>query len=1036
MKTRLSILFLLFFIPFAHAQELYKVSGTVIEKGTQLPLPGVSVLIKGSKVGTTTDNAGKFSLQLPKAQETLIFSFLGFHTQEIVANSGANLKVSLADASNDLDEVVVVAYGTSKKRDITGAVSRINGDQLQNRQVSNITKALQGLAPGVQAVSSSGQPGTSATIRIRGIGSINASSSPLYVVDGNPFSGDLSSINPADVESVSVLKDAASSALYGSRGANGVIIITTKSGKKNTETQINASFSQGISDRAVKDYAQVTTNQYFENYWLAVKNKQITSNPTFTDQQAGEAASRQIIGDLGINPYGINYPNPVGLDGKIVPGATPLWNDNWGDATEQTARRTQADLSFSGGGEKSQYFISGGYLNDKGIALGSGFKRYNARINLTTQAKKWLTAGLNISAANSTQDYPTSEDSNTANVIQYSRAIPSFYPIFERNPDGSFKLDGNNQKIYDFGAYRPSSAIPRSNLPATVGLDKSEILKDNVSARTFLEATILPELKLKSTYSGDFVNNNAHYYSNPLLGDGKAIGGSVSKSNSRTYSWTWNNVATYDKAFGDHHLNLLAGQEIYKYNYRVISGSRQGFVLPDLYEPDAAALPTGFSGSSIDYTLISFFGRAEYDYKKKYLLSASLRSDGTSRFSAAERWGTFWSLGASWKISEEDFLKDTPWLSTLTLRSSYGAQGNDNIGIYYAYKGLYSIRNNLGENGLVTSRLSTPNLKWETNLNMNLGVDFGILNDRISGTVEYFDRRSKDLLFSRPIAPSLGFGSIDENIGALKNTGIEVQINAVPIRTTDFRWTVSLNATHYKNTITALPQKDPTKPSDPIITTTKIMRVGGTISDFYLKEWAGVNPANGDPLWYRTDENNNKVTTNDYSKATQYYQGSSLPKLTGGFSNTFNYKEFELTALFNYSIGGKILDNDYVGLMHTGSSIGRPWSTEILNHWTPENPNTDVPKLTTDNKGWTQASTRFLYSGTYARLKNLSLGYSLPKALANRWGLANLKLTLTGENLLTFYGHKGMDPEQTIEGTTYFRYPSMRTLSAGLNLTF
>lgn len=1030
MKTRLSILFLLFFIQFAKAQDTYQVSGKVIEKGTNLPLPGVSILIKGSKSGTTTDQSGNFNLKLSRAQETLTFSFLGFSSQEISAKSGNTLNVVLADASNELDEVVVVAYGTTKRRDITGSVSRINGDQLQNRQVSNLTKALQGMAPGIQAVSSSGQPGTSATIRIRGIGSINASSSPLYVVDGNPFSGDLSAINVSDIESISVLKDAASSALYGSRGANGVIIITTKTGKRGSDTQINASFSQGISNRSVKDYEQVTTDQYFEKYWLAAKNKQQISNPTYTDEQLGLAANRQLITDLGINPYGVNYPYPVGSDGKIVPGAKALWNDDWGDATQQTARRTQADLSFSGGNEKGQYYISGGYLNDKGIALGSGYKRYNARVNLTTQAKKWLTAGLNISAANTAQDYPTSEDSKTSNVIQYSRAIPGFYPIYERNPDGSYRLDANGNKVYDFGAYRPASAIPRSNLPATVGLDKSEILKDNVSARTFLEATIIPELKFKTTYSGDFVNTNTHNFSNPLLGDGAPIQGSVSKSNSRTYSWTWNNILTYDKTFKeDHHINLLAGQELYKYNYRVISGSKQRFVLPGFYEPDAAAQITGFDGNSIDYTLLSFLGRAEYDYKKRYFLSASLRSDGTSRFSPAQRWGTFWSLGASWKVSEEDFLKETPWLSTLTLRSSYGAQGNDNIGSYYAYKGLYSIRSNLGENGLVTSRLETPDLKWESNLNLNIGLDFGLFHDRISGTIEYFDRRSKDLLFSRPKAPSLGFGSIDENIGALKNTGIEVQLNAVPVRTTDFRWTISLNATHYKNTITALPQSD-------IKTATKIMRVGGTSSDFYLREWAGVNPENGDPQWYMDDANGNKVTTNNYSAASQYVQGTSLPDLVGGISNTFNYKEFEISALLGYSIGGKILDNDYTGLMHAGSSIGRPWSTEILTHWTPENRNTNVPRLNVDDAGWTQSSTRFLYSATYARLKNLTIGYSLPKAIASRWGLANLKLTLTGENLLTFYGHKGMDPEQTIEGTTYFRYPSMRTFSAGLNLTF
>jgi TonB-linked SusC/RagA family outer membrane protein len=1030
MKTKLTILCFLFFFQIANAQQNNTVTGRVIEKGTNLPLPGVNVLIKGSKVGTSTDQSGNFKITLNKEQEVLSFSFLGFTSQEVIAKPGSTINIVLNDATNKLDEVVVVAYGTTKKRDITGAVSQINSDQLKNRQVSNISKALQGLAPGIQAVSSSGQPGTSATLRIRGVGSINASSAPLYVVDGNPFSGDISTINSSDIESVSILKDAASSALYGSRGANGVIIITTKSGKRNDQTEINANFSQGISNRAVKDYEQVTTNEYFQTYWLAVKNKQKASNPTYTDAQAGQAASEQIITDLGINPYGSKYPFPVGSDGKLVAGATPLWDDNWGDAMEQSAVRTQADLSFSGGNEKSQYFISGGYLNDKGIALGSGFKRYSARVNLTTKAKSWLTAGLNISGANTLQDYPISEDSNTGNVINYSRLVPSFYPIYVRNPDGSYQTDINGDRIYDFGTYRPSSAIPRSNLAATVGLDKSQILKDNVSARTFLEATILPELKFKTTYSADFANINNHDYVNPLLGEGAETKGSVSKSNSRTFSWTWNNIFTYEKTFNeDHHLNLLGGQEIYKYNYRIISGSRERFVLPGLYEPDAASQLNDFSGYALDYTLLSFLGRAEYDYKKKYLLSASIRTDGSSRFSPAKRWGTFWSLGASWKLSEEDFLKDNSLLSTLSLRTSYGAQGNDNIGTYYAYDNLYAINNNLGENGLVTSRLATPKLKWETNLNFNLGIDFGILNDRISGTVEYFNRRSKDLLFSRPMAPSTGFASIDANVGALKNTGIEIQINATPVRTADFRWNISLNATHYKNKITDLPQED-------IKSTTKIMRVGGSVYDFYLKEWAGVDPDTGNPLWYKNDANGNKITTNVYADAIQYIQESALPDLTGGISNTFSYNNFELSALLAYSIGGKILDNDYVSLMHNGSSIGRNWSKEILNHWTPENRITDVPRLTTDNLGWTQPSTRFLYSATYARLKNLTLGYSLPKTLANKWGINNLKVTLTGENLFTFYGHKGMDPEQTVDGATYYRYPAMRTLSAGLSLTF
>ena len=1028
MKIRLSILLLLLSFQFSYAQQAGSISGRVTEDGTGLPLPGVSILIKGTKKGVVTDGSGNYTLSLQAGQQTLIFSFLGFETKEVRASAGTAANVALTNSANSLNEVVVVAYGTAKRSNFVGSVAQVKGEQIAGRQVSNVSKALQGLVPGLQSVSSSGQPGTSAAIRIRGIGSINASSAPLYVVDGNPFQGDINSINVNDIESVSVLKDAASSALYGSRGANGVIIITTKSGKAAPETLISASFSQGVSNRAVKDYQQMNTDQYFESYWLAVKNKQLTNG--VADAQARANASKQILTDLGINPYGANFPQPVGVDGKIVPGAVPLWNDSWTDAMSQTALRTQGDLSFSGGTEKSQYFISGGYLNDKGIALGSGYKRYNARINLTTQAKKWLKAGLNVSVSNSVQDYPVSEDSNTANVVNFSRLVPGFYPVYERNGDGSYKYDANGDKVFDFGAYRPSAAIPRTNLAGTVGLDKNDITTDNVSARTFLEATILPVLKFKTTYSGDFSNVNSNSYSNPLVGEGAETKGSVSKSNRRVYSWTWNNIFTYDQTFNkDHHLNLLGGQEIYKYNNKSISGSRQNFALPGLYEPDAAAQLNNFSGSSVDYVLLSFLGKAEYDYKSKYLFSASLRSDGSSRFSPQTRWGTFWSLGSSWRASKEDFLKDNSWLSNLTFRASYGAQGNDNIGTYYAYEALYGIRNNLGDNGLVTSRLPTPDLKWETNLNLNLGVDFGILKDRITGTVEYFNRRSKDLLFSRPKAISTGFTSIDANIGSLKNTGIEVQINAIPVATKDFRWAVSVNATHYKNKITDLPQNN-------LISGNKLLTVGGSIYDFYIREWAGIDPANGNPLWYTDNANGEKVTTNNYTNAKQYLQKSSLPTLTGGISNTFNYKQFELFALLSYSLGGKILDGDYLSLMHNGSSTGRTWSAEMLNHWTPENPNTDVPRLTTDNLGWTQTSTRFLYDATYARLKSVTLSYSLPKDISSKLNIHNLKFTLTGENLLTFYGHKGMDPEQTVDGSTYFRYPAMRTFSAGLNLTF
>ncbi len=1000
--------------------------GKIIDE-KEKPIAGATISLKGTNKSVISNRDGLFTITQINGSNTLIVKYVGFEAKEFKASEPYNV-VTLKGLSTELNEVVIVAYGTAKKSSYVGSVSQIKSEELEDRQVSNISSALQGLAPGLQATSSSGQPGTTATIRIRGIGSINASSDPLYVVDGAPYQGDINAIDVNDIASVSILKDAASSALYGSRGANGVIIITTKEGGKFSETKINASLNRGFSNRAVNDYKQMRTDQYFESYWLALKNKQLTNG--LTDAQASQSASTRLVAALGINPYGDKFPQPVGLNGKLVNGATPLWNDKWSDVLERNGQRTQANLSFTGGDQKNQYFISGGYLNDQGFALGSGFKRYNARVNLTSQAKKWLKVGLNISASSTDQDYPQSEDSNTANIILVDRSIPSFYPYYQRKGDGSYVLDANGNKVFDFGDYRPSAAFPRSNLLATQNLNLNQILSDNVSARAFLEVTLLPSLKFKTTYNGDYKSENDHYYTNPSFGDDATIGGTVSKSNTRVYAWTWNNIFTYEKIFNnDHQINLLAGQELYKYNTRNISGSKQGFILPGFYEPDAAAQLNDFSGSADNYALLSFFGKAEYSYKNKYFLSGSLRTDGSSRFSPQNRWGTFWSVGGSWRASKEDFLKDVSWLSNLTFRTSYGAQGNDNIGTFYAYEGLYAIFNNLGENGLVTSRLATPDLKWETNLNFNAGFDFGIFKNRVTGTIEYFNRASKNLLFSLPKATSTGFTSIDANIGALRNSGLEVQINTIPVSTTNFKWAFSINATHYKNKITALPTNN-------IISGTKLLRVGGSINDFYIKEWAGVDKQTGNPLWYTDDANGKKVTTTDYSKAKLYIEGTSLPDILGGITNTFNYKQFELSALLSYSLGGKILDGDFASLLQNGNRAGGSWSADILNHWTPENPNSDIPRLTTDNLGSTQTSTRLLYSASYARLKNVSLSYNFAKVLSNKLGIQNLKLSLISENLFTFSGHKGMDPEQTISGSTYFRYPAIRSFSAGINATF
>ncbi|WP_101542635.1 SusC/RagA family TonB-linked outer membrane protein [Bacteroides cutis] len=1014
-----------------------QVTGTVVSEGD--PLPGVSVLIKGTHNGTVTDIDGHYSIKAP-SDGILVFSFIGLKSQEQKINGRTVINVDLQTDSEVLDEVMVVAYATAKKYSFTGAASTVKGDEIARMQTSNVSRALEGTVPGLQASAASGQPGTDAEIRIRGIGSINASSAPLYVVDGLPFDGSINSINPEDIASITVLKDAASAALYGSRGANGVIIITTKQGQTDSKTTVSVKASFGGSNRAVRDYDRIGTNQYFELYWEALRNQYALNTDKYTPQTAAIQASKDLVGKLmggGPNPYGPNYSQPVGTDGKLVAGAVPLWNVDWQDAMEQQALRTELGLNVSGGGKTNQYFFSAGYLNDKGIALESGYQRFNLRSNITSQINKWLRGSVNMSFAHSMQNYPVSSDTKTSNVINAGRLMADFYPIYEMNSDGTYKYDSEGNRIYDFGSYRPSGSMANWNLPATLPNDKAERMKDEFSGRTYLEATIIEGLKFKTSFNFDLVNYNALDYTNPKIGPAVNTGGGASREYTRTFSWTWNNIVTYDKTIGKHHFNILAGEEAYSYRYDVLQAARSNMAVPDMPELAVGSLVTAGSGYRIDYSLLGYLLSTQYDYQGRYFFSASYRRDGSSRFAPSTRWGNFWSVGASWRIDREEFMLSTAdWLSALTLKASYGAQGNDNLGTYYASSGLYSIVSQAGENALVSDRLATPGLKWETNLNFNVGIDFSLFNNRFSGSFDFFQRRSKDLLYSRPLATSLGYTSVDENIGALKNTGFEIDLKGTLIHTRDFAWRLGVNLTHYKNVVTDLPLKDM-----PITGVTRL-KVGRSVYDFYLREWAGVNPENGDPLWYKDvkDTQNNvigRTTTNDYAKADYYYVNkSSLPKVYGGFNTAFTYKGFELSAIFAYSIGGYIVDRDVTMLWSNGSSTGRAWSTEMLKRWTPENRYTDVPALKTVSNNWNANSTRNLFNNSYLRMKNITLSYNFPQPMIKKISLSSLQLFVKADNLLTISGNQGLDPEQGITGLTYYRYPAMRSISGGVNVSF
>lgn len=1032
MSRSLTLLCMLLFCIATYAQRI-TVSGKVTAGGEGLP--GVTVAVKGSTNGTITSMDGDYSLQT-EPQNTLVFSFIGYETQEVPINGQKTINIEMHESSIAIDEVVIaVPYGTAKKSTFTGSASVIDKKIIAASQVSSVSKALQGTVAGLQSFSTSGQPGEDASIYIRGVGSANATTTPLYVVDGVPYDGALSSISSQDIASVTVLKDAAAASLYGSRAANGVIMITTKQGQNGSAPTIQLSAKYGFSSRAVRDYDQLSTNDYFMLQWEALRNSYMDNGQSAESaaQTASSILATTATGGLGINPYGTQYPQPVGTDGKIVAGATPLWDDSWEDALSQDAHYTDISASISGGSERTKYYFSLGYLNDQGAYICSGFKRYNLRTNITTDLRKWLQVGLNVSATHSVQDYPKQDDTAIGNIVLAARSIPSFYPVYERDlTTGEYLLDENGNRIYDYGNYRKGS-YNGYNFAQSMLYDKKEYKRDAASIRGYLQITPLEGLSYKMSLNIDYNSRFAHFYDNPTYGKEPLTGG-VEKENVRTTGLTYNNVINWNHTFNENHdVRLMAGQEYYEYNTSNFGGSRTGVITDGYYEPDVASTLSSFYGNSDQYKLLSFFGSAEYSYQSKYFVSASVRTDGSSRFHPDHRWGTFWSFGGSWKISREKFLEEAAndWLTNLTLRASYGAQGNDNVG-YYAYKALYEIGSSFGESTLYASRLETPELSWETNLNLNVGLDFGFWSNRLNGTIEFFQRASKDLLFARDLVPSGGFSSIDANIGKLKNYGWEFTINGTPVLTKDWTWKLSVNATTYKNEIVELP-------TDVMWQSTKKWVKGGSLYDFWLYEWAGVNPENGNPQWYYTDTDGSRKITEDYSSLTsddKVKVGSSLPKVSGGFQSDLTWRDLSLSMLFSYAIGGKLYNNDYKSMISVSGGNGSTLSKDMLNRWTPENRYTDIPRLSYDQTSYfTSSSSRWLVNRSFLRLKTVTLSYNLPEKWLHYATIKQASIFLQGENLLTFCHQQGLDPEQPINGMVSYRYPAMKTFSFGINVT-
>jgi TonB-linked SusC/RagA family outer membrane protein len=1014
---------------------------TSLEDGT--PLPGVNVVIKGTTEGTTTDVDGRFTLSVPSPESILVFSFIGLKTEEITVGGRSQVDVAMEADVSQLTEVVVVAYGEQTQRSIVGSVASVDSEVIGKQQIVSVANAIQGTIPGVNIISAGGQPGDNPVIRIRGIGSINASADPLIVVNGVPFNGNLNTISPDQIETINVLKDASSTALYGSRGSNGVILITTKSGKRNTPATFSFNTSMGVASQAVDMHPLLNTDSYMELAWEAVKNtNQYVNGETAAD--AAQMASDNLINSwLSYNPYGVD--NPVGADGRLV-STNKVWDTDWRShiQNDRAARRDYA-FNVSGGTDKTTYFFAANYLSQEGSVQTSDFNRFTSRINIDTRVNDWFSVGLNTAYSTQNQNYPDQAGSSYQSAIQWIYAVPSIYPLHRRDENGALILDGFGKPIFDYGnavgqslnAARP--ALPGENAVGALYNYAVENKRDNTTATAYAKVDFTDYLSFRTNVGYEKYMYDGFTYAHNEFGYAANVSGRVSQDRDLYTTITFNNTLNFEKSFGDHNLDVSLIQEAYQLEISALSAQGTGF-LPNVKVLNGSTTPEDVGGYVTEERLSSYLGRAAYNLRDKYYLEASYRTDGSTRFHKETRWGNFYSIGGAWVVSDEAFLQGFGPLSFLKLKASYGEVGNNrgsDLG-YFPYLQLFETGWNQGPfTGVLLGGVSDPFLRWEKTKSVNFGLEMRFLNDRFGANVEYYDKESLDLIYDKPLPPSTGNAAITTNVGAVRNYGLEVTLTSTNVQSGNVLWTSALNFSRDRNEITELTQES-------FINGTKRWEVGRSLYEFYIQEWAGVNPENGYGMWYKDildadgEPTGERETTETYSEATRYYvDKSSLPNIIGGFSNYVRYGNFDLNLLFNFSFGSYIYDSQYARLMNgfetPGNGAGSP---DLKNRWTQPGDVTDVPLMLASNNDFNAQSTRFLFKNDYVRLRALNFGYNLPRQLIDRFDISALRVYFQGDNLLTFHSHKGLDPEQSLAGTTNNRSFNQKIVSLGLNLTF
>ena len=1070
MKRKLTMFLSLLFLGIGIISAQTQVRGTVVDEAGE-PVIGATIQIKGTAQGTVTNIDGNFVLSAPE-KATLVFSFVGMTTQELLAE--ANMRIVMQLDSELLEEVMVVAFGTAKKSAFTGSAKVIDAEQLSKSQVTSVTNALAGSVPGLQLTSDSGAPGATASIKIRGFSSLNAGNDPLIILDGAPYSGDLSNLNPNDVESMTVLKDAASNALYGARGANGVIMITTKKAKKGGDAVITFDAKFGSNAKALQRYNVLSSPaQYYETHYGALSRYYIKQglSPTESWQRTNNNLfGDQANGGLGYNVY--SYPEGqmlIGLNGKLNPEATLgrietfngeeylLTPDDWENIGTRTGVREEYNLSMSGSNEKSSFYLSLGYLNNEGITEASNMDRLTARLRADYQVKEWMKVGGNMSYANFEHNSLANNGSSNSsgNIWAFTSQMAPIYPAFIRNPDGSVKKDSDEFEMMDYGdgnnAGRARPFISDANPIMDSKLNTNHNEGNATSGSGFMDFTFIPELKLTLNGSFNLDETRGTYVYNPFYGQFDSTGGLVTKWHSRTYDYNLQQLLSYSTTFNTlNNFDILLGHEYYNYTYSELSASKSKMFSQDNKELGGAILDEKSAASFINRdNNEGYFTRLQYNYDNKIFASGSYRRDASSKFHPDYRWGNFWSLGGAWLINKEEWF-DVNGVDELKLKASYGMQGNDAIG-RFRYTDVFNIQNSDGEIGTSFESKGTKDITWETNANFNIGAEFSLFN-RFTGSFEYYNRKTTDMLFSFSVAPSLGYSSYFDNIGDMYNRGMELELGANIIDQRNFSWDVNLNVSTLKNQITKLHEDKKTASLyDSSANEYKGYASGNffisedvSIYTWRLKEFAGVNE-NGESLWYKNIVNDDgeiegREETSVYADGDYYVTNeTSVPNLFGGFGTTLNSFGFDFNINFSYQIGGKQYDGTYARFMGspTGSSTGYNFHADVLNSWTPENLSNEIPRFMFGDIYSAGQSTRFLTDASYLNIENINLGYTLPSTWTKKAQINSIRIYASAENVYYWSKRKGFDPRQSYSTTTNATYYSpMRTISGGITLNF